>query len=349
MEKCLLEKSYTLLPISIGQQDQWDDFVAKHPQGHLLQSWGWGELKGRSGWVPLRLGLWDNEKNLLVAGAQVLLRTAPHIPLRAGHLAYIPKGPLLDWSQAELVESFFAQLHAYLAKRGAIAVRMELGQETLSPEMSQHLPTLGFAPARSIQPQRTILVDLAPDEEVLLKHMKKDCRYNVRMSARRGVTVKEAETAEEVRAWYQLIENTSSRKQFGIHSLQYYLDAWQIFAPRGQARFLLAYYEGQLLAGIFVAVFAGKGYYLYAGSGNEHRQLVPNYLLLWEGMRWAKREGATEFDLWGIPATEDENDPMSGVYKFKSEWGGRVTSFAGSYEYVYRVGMMKLARRFISF
>jgi len=25
----------------------WDRFVAQDPQGHLLQTWAWGELKGR--------------------------------------------------------------------------------------------------------------------------------------------------------------------------------------------------------------------------------------------------------------------------------------------------------------
>src|SRR5437763_17036116 len=81
----------------------WNRFVDEHAMGHVLQSWEWGKLKEASGWHVLRLALWDGEEQKIVAGAQVLQRTAPGVPLRAGHLAYVPKGPVLDWSQEALV------------------------------------------------------------------------------------------------------------------------------------------------------------------------------------------------------------------------------------------------------
>lgn len=344
-------RQYTLRAVTQEQHEVWDQFVSGHTQGHLLQSWGWGELKARSGWSPVRLALWDQAQNQIVAAVQVLRRTAPRLPLRAGHLAYVPKGPVLDWSQPELVEALFSHLNAYLSRQGALSLHIEFGQEVGSPEhdsVAPYLTSLHFHPARSIQPKRTILVDLTPDEETILARMKKDCRYSVRMAARKGVTVRPAETVEDVQAWYTLMETTSARKQFGIHTFDYYLNAWRIFSQEHQARLLLAEYQGQLLAGIFVAAFAKKGYYLYAGSGNEHRNLMPSYLLQWEGMRWAKQEGALEYDLWGIPETDREDEAMAGVYKFKAEWGGRVTRFLGAYAHTYRPLAMRLATRFIT-
>src|SRR5215467_11528807 len=95
---------YILRTVDVGQREQWDHFVNNHPNGHLLQSWGWGELKASVGWHPLRFALWDTQRQQMVAVAQVLRRGIKHIPLWAGHLAYIPKGPVLDWSQPLLVE-----------------------------------------------------------------------------------------------------------------------------------------------------------------------------------------------------------------------------------------------------
>ena len=80
-----------------SQREEWDAFVSTHPWGHFLQSWGWGELKAGAGWHPLRLALWDMEQQEIVAAAQVLRRSPAHIPPRLGHLAYIPRGPVLNW------------------------------------------------------------------------------------------------------------------------------------------------------------------------------------------------------------------------------------------------------------
>src|SRR5437764_1689283 len=85
--------------IPIEQQHLWDAFISASPSGHLLQSWEWGELKASAGWHPLRLALWDAEQHEILATAQVLRKGFGSVPLRAGHLAYIPKGPVVDWSR----------------------------------------------------------------------------------------------------------------------------------------------------------------------------------------------------------------------------------------------------------
>lgn len=332
---------------SVEQRDTWDTFVMAHPQGHLLQSWSWGELKAHAGWSPVRVALWEPETQQIRAAAQVLRRTAPHVPLWAGHLAYIPKGPVLDWSQPSLCTTFLTQLDHLLRRQGAIVARIEPAQVSETPAylaMQQRLTTWGAYSVPPVQPLRTILLDLSPSEETLLAQMKEKWRYNLRLAGRKGVTVRVATSEDDVRAWYQLLQVTGERDQFGVHALDYYLQAWQLFAPHNQARLLLAEHEGQMLAGIFVGLFAQQAIYLYGASSNAQRQLMPNYLLQWEAIRWAKREGAHSYDFWGIPATDDANEAMAGVYRFKNGWGGHITTFAGAYEKVYRPLAMRVAR-----
>jgi len=341
---------YILRSMPVEQREQWDCFINEHLQGHFLQSWGWGELKAASGWHPLRLALWDTAHNELVAAAQVLRRTAPHLSLRLGHLAYIPKGPVLDWTNVPVRNTFFTQLHQLLRLQGAIALRVELEQEQEDEDnttIQAYLIQQHMQPIHAVQPARTIILDITPDEATLLAQMKEKWRYNVRLAGRKGVTVRIAETIEDVQAWYRLLETTGERDQFGIHTLSYYIQVWRTFTPRNQARLLLAEHDGQLLAGIFVSVFARQAIYLYGASSNEQRQLMPNYLLQWEAIRWAKSCGATTYDFWGIPETDDENEAMAGVYRFKSGWGGRVVQFLGNYEYVYCPLTMKIAEKFL--
>ena len=345
----------TLHLVPATQQEEWDQFAGTHPYGHLLQSWGWGELKAIAGWSPLRLLLRDEQQGI-VAAAQVLRRTVPNLPLRLGHLAYIPKGPVIDWSQPALCKEFFVQLHTLLRKQGALALRIEPdcamdsthGRDCDDSDtfnaFRERMVAEQFFPAQSIQPVRTILLDLAPDESALLAQMKEKWRYNVRLASRKGVTVRAAQSLEDIRAWYALLQTTGERDQFGIHTLNYYLAAWRIFAPCNQIRLLLAEYDGHLLAGIFVGLFARQGLYLYGASSNAYRNLMPNYLLQWEAIRWAKQQGATCYDFWGIPETDDEHEAMAGVYRFKSGWGGRVVTYAGCYEHLYRARAMRIIR-----
>lgn len=341
---------YTLRSLSEQQRGQWDSFVNEHPNGHLLQSWGWGELKARIGWYPVRLALWDQERREMVAAVQVLRRTAPRVPVWTGNLAYVPKGPVVDWAEASLCEALFSQMNRYLSLRGTLALRIEPDQEAETAQgklVLKRLDAFHMHPVRTVQPLRTIVLDLTLDEDTLLARMKEKWRYNVRLAGRKGVTVRIAETVDDVRAWYTLLETTSERDEFGIHTLDYYLHVWNLFVPRKQGRLFLAEHDGQLLAGIFVGLFAQQAIYLYGASSNEHRHLMPNHLLQWEAMRWAKREGAKLYDFWGIPDTDAEEEAMAGVYRFKRGWGGRVVQFLGCYEYTYHPMAMKLARRFV--
>jgi peptidoglycan pentaglycine glycine transferase (the first glycine) len=346
-----MSRHYLLRPVPFEQRHQWDAFISASPSGHLLQSWGWGELKASAGWHPLRLALWDTQREQIVAAAQVLRRTPAHLPLAFGHLVYIPKGPVLEWSNPDdsnIVQIFFSQLHLNLCNQGALALQVELAHEVDGQESNmlvRSLDAMHFKQVQTIQPGRTILLDLTPGEDILLANMKEKWRYNIRLAGRKGVQVRLAETVEDVHNWYKLVQTTSTRDHFGIHTLEYYLRAWQIFAPRKQARLFLAEYNGQLLAGIFVGLMAKQAIYLYGASSNEQRQLMPNYLLQWEAIRWAKQAGATTYDFWGIPETDDQDEAMMGVYRFKSGWGGRIVRFLGNYEYIYRPLAMHLVRK----
>jgi peptidoglycan pentaglycine glycine transferase (the first glycine) len=341
---------YPLQVVAPSQRPLWDAFLHEHPHGHLLQSWRWGDLKETTGWQPVRLALWDRDEQRIVAGAQVLRYTAPYIPPRLGHLAYVPKGPVLDWTNPELCDAFFTQLHRWLRVHGALALRTEPPVEIGTSEEKLARPYLDVPGAHFIhpvQPLRTIVVDLQTDEAELRARMKDKTRYNIGLAARRGVTIRVARTLDDVHNWYALLQVTGERDHFGVHTQAYYRRAWELLQEQDNARLFLAEHDGNLLAGIFVAVFAHEGIYLYGASSNERRNLMPNHLLQWEAMRWVRSRGARQYDLWGIPDTDDADEAMAGVYRFKRGWGGHVVQFISSYEYVYHPLAMRLARRFM--
>jgi lipid II:glycine glycyltransferase (peptidoglycan interpeptide bridge formation enzyme) len=341
--------SFVLRQFLAAQREEWDAFISGHAQGHLLQSWDWGELKAGATWKPLRLALCAGDSGRIVAAAQVLQRTAWHVPAYAGHLAYVPQGPVLDWQAVvgdgeSLPRLFLSGLRAFLRERGALALQVEPHLEATTAAGQAALAALhelDFQAARPVQPVRTIILDIQPDEETLLAGMREKWRYNVRLAVRRGVEVSVARGGEDLQAWYALLTATGERARFGIHTFAYYRRVWQMLSPRQRARLFVARAQGELLAGVFVGLLGHEAIYLYGASSDAHRNLMPNYLLQWEAIRWARKAGAACYDFWGIPATERADEAMAGVYRFKSGWGGRVVSWLGNYEYVYHPLIMR--------
>ena len=313
----------------LGDSDRktWNLFVSAQPSGHILQSWEWGEFKARGGWRPIRLALKDGAR--IRGAAQVLLRTLPY---GLGRLAYVPKGPVLDYSRPEEVRQMLDALRDLAARYRVISLKIEpevLQSETLDAELRD----LGLEPAPPVQMRSTIWVDLTPSEEEIMARQKQKTRYNTRLAARKGVTVTSGGAAD-IDAWYDMYETTAERDTFGIHDREYYRQALETLQPRGMANLLLARHEGDLLAGIIVFCFGNKAQYMYGASSNEKRNLMAPYLVQWEGMRWAKSRGARVYDLWGIPDRLEENEDLWGVYRHKRGYGGEIVRYVGAFDIV---------------
>jgi peptidoglycan pentaglycine glycine transferase (the first glycine) len=311
----------------------WNGRVTAAPGGHILQSWAWGELKSNFGWRVERLGL-DS------ASAQMLYRS---LPGGVGSIAYVPKGPLLDWDDGQALRYLTAAIRPLTRRRRAICLKIEPDLED-SPGRDEHLRAAGFRPSpQPIQPRRTIVVDLNAEPDAIMARMKQKTRYNIRLAGRKGVTVRPGDGGD-LPAFYRLMEDTARRDGFAIHSQAYYEAVHRLFVSAGQGRLLLAEYEGRLLAGVVAVSLGDIACYLYGASADEGRDLMPSYLLQWEAMVWARERGCHTYDLWGVP-DEDEpaleagfaqrGDGLWGVYRFKRGFGGRLVQTVGAWDLVY--------------
>lgn len=320
--------------------EAWDRLVAQEPRGHLLQTWAWGELKGAFGWTPIRLALEIDGQ--LVAGAQTLYRRLGPVSM-----GYIPRGPVLPQEDPQMVEALWRAIHRRSRRMRAFSLKIE--PEWYDEEAHRHdwLVAHGFRPSQGcIQPRRTIIVDLSADEQEILARMKSKWRYNIRLSRRKGVEIRE-EGLQGLDAFYRLMRITSERDGFGIHSLAYYRRTLELFSPSNRVRLYMAYYQSQPLAGLIVFAFNQHAWYMYGASSNAHREKMPNHALQWRAMQWAKSVGCTQYDLWGITDVEP-NSPsaaLMGVQRFKAGFGGETVRTVGAYDRVYLPPLYWLMRQ----
>lgn len=332
-----------------GTRKRWDDFVRQHPNGHLLQSYAWGDFKRQHLWPSMRVVVTAPGDDKILAGAQILFRSMAGLSI-----AYIPKGPVVDWNDKLLVTTLLQTVRDVSRRRRAIYLKIEPNLAA-DAALQGRLAQFGFKPAsETVQPRSTIRVNLEAPSDEILGRMKPKTRYNIRLAERRGVTCREADpaTPSDFTQFYNLMEATGQRDHFGIHSADYYRDAWQTFytAPEGSGKgaLWLAEFEGRVIAGVMVFSFGAESAYLYGVSSDQHRREMPTYLLQWQAMQWAKAQGANYYDFWGIPdevgAGEDEHEDLEnknvrdglwGVYRFKQGFGGEVVRYAGAYDLIY--------------
>jgi serine/alanine adding enzyme len=297
-------------------RQQWNEAVSTAPRADLLQSWEWGEFKRLGGWTPLRLIVADGDEPM--AGAQLLSRRVMGAPS-----LYAPRGPW--WRDDERGRAGLGTLIARVRReRPAGAPFLRADPLIASPEP---LAALGFRPApRQIQPRATIIVDLTSSDEAILAAFNSRVRYNARHAQKKGVEVSEG-GVEDARPFWELLNATATRKGFVERDLSYFTQLMETFGD--DARIFLARYEGAIVYGALIVVFGQVAYYLYGGSGGD-RSVKPSELGQYHAMLWAKRRGATRYDMWGIPYSPTPDNPLYTVFTFKSGFGGQEVRYAGA-------------------
>ncbi|MBW4438610.1 MAG: peptidoglycan bridge formation glycyltransferase FemA/FemB family protein [Pleurocapsa minor GSE-CHR-MK-17-07R] len=324
------------LTVLTPQPQQWDAFVHARPRAHALQLSGWAGLKRPYGWGSARVALAD-KTGALVAGAQMLLRP---LPLRLGTMAYLPFGPIL--THYDQRDALWDAIHA--AARGAHAsfLKWEPGfllDGAAPPDFSRY----GFREsAQTIQPPRTVMIDIRPDEDAILARMNQGTRRKIRQSLKGDVRYVQA-TRDQVRLFTDMMQTTGARNAFGVHEPSYYGLAYDLFVPHSAALFL-ALLGDEPLAGVMAFAQGDMAYYLYGASSNQQRNLMASYGAQWQAIQWAKSRGCAWYDMWGVPdedaavleaGFESRDDGLWGVYGFKRGWGGEVMRSLGAWDHVY--------------
>jgi peptidoglycan pentaglycine glycine transferase (the first glycine) len=304
---------------------EWNQFTAKFPDAHFLQTGEWGQLKAAFGWETVRILQGE-------AGAQILFRKFPF----GFSIAYIPRGPI-----GVGFNELLSEIDEICHKRKAIFLKIE--PDVLQPHPSSlgtDFPGFKISPY-NIQPPNTIILDITESEASLLQNMRQKTRYNINLAEKKEVTVF---TWKNIPAFHQMLTTTGKRDRFAVHSLKYYQHLYELLFPAGLCELFVALYMDQPLAAIMVFTRGSRAWYVYGASNDLERNRMPAYLLQWEAIRWAKKRGCRDYDLWGIPDETaetleanfmDRDSGLWGVYRFKRGFGGKVKRFVQSLDKVY--------------
>ncbi|MBQ8014780.1 MAG: peptidoglycan bridge formation glycyltransferase FemA/FemB family protein [Clostridia bacterium] len=299
--------------VKIENAGEFDSFVASHPKGHMMQSSAWGLVKKEWDWCGF---ISRNADGSIKGVCSVLLRQIPMTPFK---MMYSPRGPVCDLSDKETVTELLNSVKEYGIKNKAYTFKIDTDTLASNHEYIALLKGLGFtfkehnANFDTIQSRYIFRLDVGEKtEDELMASFHPKTRYNIRLAARKGVTV-EVRGAEACEEFHKLMLVTGTRDNFVIRDVSYFKRIMDAFGDN--ARIYLAYYEGKPIAGALDVLCGDKVWYVYGASSNEYRNVMPNYLVQWEMIKWAMESGCKYYDFRG--GYPDEDNPLHGIFKFK--------------------------------
>ncbi len=155
-------------------------------------------------------------------------------------------------------------------------------------------------------------------EENIGKHRKK----YIRLSLRDGATMVENATIEQVKEYYELLQELYETK------VKMPLQPWEFFEKlytMSSCKFLLIEFGGKIVGGSICMLLQDKGVYEWFACGNDgtYKNIHPSSVTKYAGMKYAAENGYPIFDMMGAGKP---NEPY-GVRDFKAEFGGKLVEF----------------------
>ncbi len=304
---------------TLENKTDWEKFLRLSKFNLFVQSWYYGEFNRAMGDDAFVLGVFDHhgDRKELVGGSLVVVVNA-----KRGKFFYLPYGPVLDFENKQLVESFFNELK-YLAKhKGVDFIRVSPFLED-SAQHRQLFKDQGFkkSPIHMIAEHTTIL-QLDGDELELLKNMNQNHRNLIRRAQRDGIEIRTSEEVLDVKILHNLLQETSKRHSFTPFSLKYLENEFRVFQNRGEAKLYFAYHEGDLLGAAMIFFYGNSTVYRHSASSSVKSKMPSSYAIQWEAIQESKRRGITYYNFWGIAPEGNKKHPFYGITHFKKGFGG---------------------------
>lgn len=329
------------------QYSELDNFVENHPQGGFTQCSQWRKVKNNWGFEAVAV---RDENGAIKGAVSVLIQKTPLI---GTSFLYAPRGPVCNLHDVEVLRELMRGIDALAKKHNAHAFKMDPDTLCTDEEFISAAQKMGFVRHfgpdgfEGIQARFNYRLYInGRNEEELLANVNQQTRRNIRKAQKFGVTV-EVVGAERLDDFVRLMNITGERDGFSTRPKAYFE---RFLSALGEhARLYMAFYEGRAIAGAITTNYAGKTCYVYGASDNNSREVMPNYLMQWEMIRWAIETDCSVYDFQGIAGNiEDESSRMYGLYRFKRGFNGQVDELAGEFDLTYRPIAEKLVDKAIA-
>ncbi len=323
--------------VDINNAAEIDRFNSEKPYGHFMQTSLWGRVKDDWKWFGI---ICRNDSGEICGTMSVLLRKISGLPY---HMMYAPRGPVCDPSDSETFHALIEAAKKEGKKYNAYVLKIDKDISADDEVYKSIVKNEGFniKPAEigfhDFQCRWAVRINIdGRSEDELFSAFQSKWRYNIRLAGRKGVEVRicESDMASE---FYDIMKVTCERDGFALRGAEYFKKILDVFGE--DARLYMAYFEGKPIAGAIAVYWGDKLWYFYGASSNEHRNVMPNYLVQWEMIKWAIEKNCRIYDFRGYSGVQDDSD---GLYRFKIGFDGTAVEFMGEMDLTLKPAAAKI-------
>jgi len=299
----------------IVDRREWESFLERHGEANFLQSWYWGEFHRVLNKNIYRTGFF--EKGTLIGVILSIIE-----PAKRGKYLTVPGGPIIDWRNKTLINSFTQQIKQLAKENNCVFIRVR--PQLKSDDFSKNLfKNLGFIKApMHLHAELTSQLDIAKTEEELMMQMRKGTRYEIKKGIKEGIRISASKDEKDIKKFYDLQIETAKRQGFVPFSYKFLYEQFKVFAQNEDALLYKAEFQKKLLAQAFIIFYGKEAVYHYGASTDEGRHHPGAYLIQWEAIREAKKRGIERYNFWGVAPENNQNHRFSGLSLFKRGFGG---------------------------
>ena len=311
-----------------NDKEAYKSFLEANTRCNFQQSLEWGNVK--TSWKKEVILSEDSEGNIR-GSLCVWIRKMPIF----GNIMYSARGPVCDIYNEDIIKDIVEGAKLLAKKYNAFVLRVEPDILKSDEKFREIIVKCGFKIKDDstdfkdeIQPRFVFRLDLrGKTEDQVFAEFHQKTRYNIRLATKKGVEIKEG-TRDDLKDFHKIMIETGERDNFIIRPLEYFEKMYDELAPK-HMKVLMAYHDGEPIAGIIPIMYGKKTWYLYGASSNSHRNLMPNYLLQWTMIKEAIANGCDMYDFRGVSGVVDESHPQYGLYRFKKGFNADFTEFIG--------------------
>ncbi len=299
---------------------RWREFVDAHPQGAVFHTPEMFQVfECAKGYSPSVWATIDRDGRVLALLLPSLVTTLPgwlrHLSTRA-----IVYGSVLCASGAEGQQALALLLRQYRQEVDRAVLFTELRNLSSLDELQPTLREQGFV----YEDHLSYVVDLKRPSEAVFHSIGPRTRKHIRRGLRLGqVTIREANTQEDVAAGYHLLRQSYQAARVPLADRSLFEAAFDLLHPKGMIRFLLADVGQTPIAASVELVYKDVIYGWYSGLDRAYGHYLPNELLTWHILQWGAENGYAVYDFGGA-GKPGEN---YGVRNFKAKFGGRLVNY----------------------